>query len=529
MTKLFPILSAALIACGGGSDAPPDAPPPDASGPPIDASVPCQVTAGAAAERVTTTSGVVRGATDGATWAYKGIPFAAPPIGALRFAPPAPAACADHELDATVLGPRCPQLENGAYVGDEDCLQLNLWTPAAAAPPRPVMVWIHGGGNSVGSATDALFDGRRLAEVGDVVIVTVNYRIAQLGFLAHPAFPAGSGNFGTLDLVRALGWVHDNIAAFGGDPNHVTIFGESAGARDVCTLLGAVPAAGLFHRAIMESGACKFLPSRDDAEAQGARVVAATSCATDADVAGCLRALPAEVLIQALPGDPSALGSSPYQPTIDGTVLLEQPSAAMAAGRHHAVPFLVGANADETGSAAPAVANKAAYQTLIHTQFGTTLGDRILQQYPASRFATPRAAYVRVTTDARFVCPAREIARAADAGQIAPVYRYFFSYAGPSPFGAVHGLDVPFVFGTFDAVVNAAGQPYVPSATDLAVSATFQSAWTQFARTGEPGTTPAWPAWTPSDPTLQIDATLTTAEGIRTADCDFWKPIYDAL
>jgi len=398
----------------------------------------------------------------------------------------------------------------------------------ATSTPRPVMLWIHGGGNSVGTAVNPLYDGRRLAEIGDVVVVSANYRLAQLGFLAVPGLDSGSGNYGTLDQIAALAWIKANIAAFGGDAGNVTIFGESAGARDVCTLLAAQSAAGLFHRAIMESGACKFLPTRATAETNGAMVVAAVGCGGAADVPACLRGVSAEALIRALPGDPSALASSPYQSTIDGMILVEQPSAAMAAGRHHAVPFMVGANANETGAVAPPVMTETAYQALVHAQFGMTLGDRVLLQYPASRFPTPRAAYVRVTTDSRFVCPSREIARAADAGQTAAVHRYFFAYGGSSPFGAVHGLDVPFVFGTFAAIQTQAG-PYQPTAADLAVSSTIQKAWTAFARTGNPMTTPAWPTWAPTDPTLVIDASLSTMDGIRTADCDFWRPIYDSL
>lgn len=506
-----------LAACGDDATSTPDAP------------APCVPSAGAPGERVTTTSGVVRGAMDGGTWAYKRVPFAAAPIGDLRLASPAPATCATEEIDATALGPMCPQVADGAYAGDEDCLQLNVWAPIAASAPRPVMLWIHGGGNSVGTAVNPIYDGRRLAEAGDVIVVSANYRLAQLGFLAVPGLDTGSGNYGTLDQIAALEWIRDNISAFGGDPGNVTIFGESAGARNVCTLLAATPAAGLVHRAIMESGACKFLPTRATAESTSAMVVAAVGCAGQADVPACLRAVPAETMIRALPGDPSALGSSPYQSTIDGTILVEQPSAAMAAGRHNAVPFMVGANANETGAVAPAVMTETAYANLLHAQFGTTLGDRVLAQYPASRFPTPRAAFVRVTTDARFVCPSREIARAADAGQTAPVFRYFFQYGDPSPFGAVHGLDVPFVFGTFSAIVTQAGQGYQPTATDLAVSAAVQTAWTTFARAGTPTTTPAWPAWTPADPTLVIGATLTTMDGIRTDDCDFWRPLYDAL
>ncbi len=519
MRLMMLLVSAALLGCGGDDTASPDAAGPDADSP-------CTPVAGAPAEVVATSGGRVRGVQDGGTWTYRGVPFAAAPVGALRLAAPAPAACRTDEIDATALGPRCPQLEDGVYVGDEDCLQLNVWAPAGEGAPRPVMVWIHGGGNSVGSAADPLYDGRRLAEAGDLVVVTVNYRLGQLGFLAHADLGEGAGNFGLLDQIAALGWARDNIAAFGGDAGNVTVFGESAGGRDVCTLLAADGAAGLFHRAIVQSGACKFLPDRAEADAQGALVAEAAGCG--ADVPACLRALDAEDLVRTLPGDPSALGSSPYQPTIDGTILVEQPSAAMAAGRHHAVPFMVGANADETGAVAPAVASETAYQTLIHAQFGATLGDQVLAQYPASRFPTPRAAYVRVTTDARFVCPSREMARAADAGQSQPAYRYFFQYRDPSPFGAVHGLDVPFVWGTFEAVITPSG-PYQPTATDLAVSAAMQQLWTGFARDGMPPAATGWPVWDPTDPVLVIDADLSTLTGVRTDDCDFWRPLYDAL
>ncbi|HSK01111.1 MAG TPA: carboxylesterase family protein [Kofleriaceae bacterium] len=515
-----------VVACGGGggggddaSDAMPDAP------------AACAASAGPAGELVRTTSGALRGARDGATWAWKRVPYAAPPVGERRFRPPAPPVCPGEVLDATRLGPVCPQLDAGAFVGDEDCLHLNVWAPAAAGPARPVMVWIHGGGNSVGSAVYPLYDGRRLAEAGDVIVVTINYRLAQLGFLGHASFraeaAAGQGTFGLLDQIAALAWVRDNIAAFGGDPSNVTIFGESAGARDVCALVAAPGAAGTFHRAIMQSGACKFLPARQAAEQQAAEVAAAVGCAGAADVPACLRALPAEALIRALPGDPSSLSSSPYNPMIDGAVLPDQPEAVIRAGNHHRVPFAIGANADETGNAAPAIPTEAQYQVLVRAQLPPALADAALAQYPASAYPSPRAAYVRLTSDLRFVCPSREIAKAVDAAQDQPVYRYFFQHRA-SPLGAVHGLDVPYVFGTFDAVL-VGGQPYQPTATDLALSAAIQGYWTRFARGGDPGGAPAWPAYGPSDPALVLDAAISTATAIRQADCDFWAPFYNAL
>jgi len=525
--KYLPLAIWWLAACGGSSGTG----TPDAA-PPVDAAPVCAAVPGAAAELVSTTSGAVHGARDGQTWAYKRIPYAAPPVGAQRFRAPAPPACPSAPIEATALGPVCPQLDGTTVIGDEDCLHVNVWAPAAAGAPRPVMVWIHGGGNTVGSAVYPLYDGRRLAEVGDVVLVTANYRLGQLGFLGHASFAAespagGQGTFGLLDQIAALAWVQANIAAFGGDPSNVTIFGESAGARDVCSLVAAPGAAGLFQRAVMESGACKFLPTRQAAEKTASDVASAVGCQTATDVPACLRALPAATLIQALPGDPGPLGASPYNPMIDGVVQPDQPEAVISAGHHHHVAFAIGANADETGAAAPTITSDAQYQAAVRAMFPQTFADQVLAQYPSASYPTPRAAFIQLTTDSRFVCPSREIASAVDGAQTEPVYRYFFQYR-PSLRGAVHGLDVPYVFGTFNAVlVN--GVPYQPSATDLALSAAIQGYWTRFAHGGDPGGTPAWPGYDATDPALVLDATLATTTAIRKADCDFWAPYYRAL
>jgi para-nitrobenzyl esterase len=512
----------AVAACGHSSS---DSPPPDAA---PDAAPVCIASTGAAAERVSTTSGVVHGAMAGTTWAYENIPYAAPPVGDLRLTPPQPAACASAEIDATQLGPQCPQLaDDGSFIGSEDCLQLNVWAPAAAAAPRPVMVWIHGGGNIQGSAALPLYDGEQLAEVGDVVIVSINYRLGQLGFLAHSALAqespsGGSGNFGLLDQIAALHWVQANVAAFGGDPANVTIFGESAGGRDVCALVTTPGSAGLFHRAIVESGSCQALPDLATAEAQGAMVATALGCT--GDVPSCLRAVDAQTLIQTLPGDASPLQSSTYQPTIDGVVLPAEPQATIDLGQQHQVEFLIGANADETGGVAPAIPDDAAYRAAIAQTFGP-FANRVLAEYPSTDFPTPRAAFIRATTDARFVCPSREIARSVAEHQSKATYRYFFQYTD-SPKGAVHGFDVPFVFGTFSAIL-VDQTPYQPTPTDLAVSAAVQSAWTSFARTGDPGG--GWPVYDPvTDSTRTIDQPFGVLDGVRTSECDFWQPFYKA-
>jgi para-nitrobenzyl esterase len=511
------ILTIVLAACGsdGADHMTHDAP----------AALQCTPITGPATERVITTSGVLRGSRDGETLAFKRVPFAAPPTGHARFAPPQPATCAEREIDATAFGPQCPQLADGTFVGDEDCLQLNVWAPVAASAPRPVMVWIHGGGNAIGSAVLPLYDGRRLAEAGDVIVVSANYRLGQLGFLGHPSFGTGSGVFGLLDQIAALAWVRDNIAAFGGDPANVTVFGESAGARDVCSLVASPAARGLFHRAIVQSGACKGLPTRARAEQIASDAVSAAGCSSASDVAACMRALSAEAVIRAAAPTVSILASSPYQPMIDGVVQTDQPSTVIAAGGHARVPLIVGANADETASAVPAIPTEAQYESLVRAQYPQPLADLALQRYPASAFPTPRAAYVRLTTDSRFVCPSREIARAADAGQTEAVYRYFFQYR-PTPLGAAHGLEIPYVFGTFDAVKLPNGGTYQPTATDLTVSSALQRDFARFARSADPQ---GWPLFGSADPAFVIDAMTSTTEGIRTAQCDFWKPYYDAI
>ncbi|MBA2542689.1 MAG: carboxylesterase family protein [Deltaproteobacteria bacterium] len=480
----------------------------------------------AAVEVVLTTGGPIRGVAADGVIVYKGVPYAKPPVGELRWAPPVALECSATEVDATAFAAQCPQLEAGAVVGDEDCLQLNLWSPTTAGA-HPVMVWIHGGGNAQGSAVDPVYDGRRLAEAGDVVVVTINYRLGQLGFLAEPTL--GDGNYGLLDQIAALGWVRDNIAAFGGDPENVTIFGESAGGRDVCALVGTSAAAGLFDRAIVQSGGCIGLPTRATAEGTAADYVAASGCGThsNAERPACLRALDAETAIRTDAPTVSVLAGQPYQPMIDGVLLTDQAEAVIEAGAHNAVPFMIGANADETNASAPPIPSEQAYTNAVNALLPPAFASAALDHYPAADFPTPRAAFVRLTTDARFVCPSREIAKAVDAAQTSPVYRYLFAYR-PTLAGAVHGLDVPFVFGTFDSII-VNGVPYMPSATDLAVSAQFQERWTRFARTGDPGGTPAWPAYTTADATLVIAADVITVDGIRTADCDFWEPFYDSL
>jgi para-nitrobenzyl esterase len=302
------------------------------------------------------------------------------------------------------------------------------------------------------------------------------------------------------------------------------VFGESAGGRNTCTLLAAPAAAGLFHRALVQSGACKFLDTEASAQTTADAVAGALACSGDR--AACFRAATAEQITRANAQPVGPLTGGTYGSVIDGVTLVEQPEAAIIAGRHHKMPFAIGANADETVMSAPATLNETAYQNLVRAQYGQ-IANAVLAQYPSSSYPSPRAAYVRLTTDSRFVCPSREIAAHADAGQTEPVYRYFLRYA-PTAVGSPHGLDVPFVFGTFDAVI-VQGNPYQPTANDLALAAAMQGYWSRFARTGTPAGTPPWPAYDATDTVLVLDNPLTTEAAIRDADCDFWRPYYNAL
>jgi para-nitrobenzyl esterase len=479
---------------------------------------------------VATAQGVVQGVASGDTWAWLGVPFAAPPVGELRWRPPAPPACHDALL-ADHFAPPCPQLDaTGAHVGQEDCLYLNVWRPSAPADgPRPVLFFVHGGGNSQGSTSEEvlghtrLYDGAALAARTDAIVVTTAYRLGYLGFLAHPALADAdgrAGNYGALDQIAALRWVRDNVAAFGGDPARVLLFGESAGGRDTCVLLASPLAAGLFSAALIESGGCS-VPARDAVEAESAELADALGCA--GDVAACLRAADPFAMLDARPLKVEVAGKSDsLQPFVDGHLLTEQPIDAMAAGRANAVPTVIGANAEETGQAVPAQLTEAEYGATVRALFGP-LADRVLAQYPVASYPDARHALIRLTTDAKFVCPSRAAAR-AQAGH-APTWRYFFTQhldnVRRESF-AFHGLELFFVFDHLDA------GGYRPSAAETTLADRMGRAWGALAAAGDPALADvAWPRYEAArDDALVLDgAGLHEEDGIRADDCDFWDGI----
>ncbi len=501
---------------------------------------------GTPSPEVNTDKGKVRGLVVDGVNAYMGIPFAATTGGQNRWKPPQPAPAWTETLEATAFGKICPQISpvTRAYdaASDENCLTVNVWSKELApSAPLPVMVWMYGGAFAFGSGGGA-YDGAHLARTAGVVLVTFNYRLASLGFLAHPALTAEgatSGNYGIRDQIAAFKWVKANIRAFGGDPANVTIFGESAGGRSAVWHLLSAESRGLFHRAIIESGLPMMRGStRAAAEEQGTRFAAEKGCAADAgDALTCLRALPPTDLIAAVPSTlPGGLfyqgsGGAFFQPIVDGSLVSDQPEALFGAGNLAKVPVLHGSNTAEGllfhtgvfGDTPPA--NEAEYKAALGRRFATN-ADAIAAQYPVSAFASAGEALTTVTSDAFFVCSARKMARLLSA---AGVPNYLYSFDGPLDPSvrpelsgkAFHSAEIPYVFGnTF--LLGSIPDAYKP------LAATVQGYWTRFAKTGDPngGGAPAWPAYaTAQDQHLALGMTVAAGTGHNKAKCDFWDAI----
>ena len=376
---------------------------------------------------VATTAGSVKGVVDQDIVTFKGIRFAQPPLGPLRWHAPVPAMPWQGVRDATAFGPACPQHnpKTPGYgpdpVQSEDCLTLNIWKPRAIAEPLPVMVWIYGGSFVRGNAADPMFDGARLARDG-VILVDFNYRLGRLGWFAYPGLGKGTaatGNFGLMDQIAALKWVRDNIAGFGGDPANVTIFGESAGGMSVNLLMASPVARGLFAKAITESGLGRFAarPLRD-AEVQGeafAKSVGASDLAT-------LRTLPVEAVLAGQSGATGSAGNP--EPILDGVLVPENVDRAFADGRQAPVPWLIGTNDYEADLFWALLEHPDA---ALSTFLPEAARPAAMALFDPGKTGDSKVVAANVATDAVFTEPARFLAAAhARLGQ--PVYRYFFSY-----------------------------------------------------------------------------------------------------
>ena len=487
-----------------------------------------------------TTCGDYQGNDRGNGWSFLGIRYAAAPSGARRWRSPEAVACPAGTVIANAYAPVCPQLDSttGLPEGDEDCLSVNVFTPKATFPAgrKPVMLFIHGGGNVVGSAREEvapgrlLYDGAALADSSGNVVVTVQYRLGPLGWLTHPALDAEapdarSGNYALEDLIAALKWVQRDIGAFGGNRDRIMIFGESAGGLNVCALLAAPGAAGLFDAALIESGGC-VADSRTTALATGATLSDNVGCGAAADVAACLRSRTPAQLLAALPPEVSIVGAqAPYQPSVDGSLLPSAPLDAIRSGQYNRVPTVIGANADETGRDVPLTFSEAQYQVILANAFPNAIvRAQVANIYSSATFGSARRAYVALTSDLKFICPSRTIARALATAQTEPVYRYFFTEVPDAPasaaYGAVHGLELLYVFGVLDI------QGYSPTTAERTLSSAMQSYWGSLAASGNPSASGA-AAWTRYDPSrdnhLVLDAAaLAMGEGVNTSRCDFW-------
>lgn len=444
----------------------------------------------AAAQQVAIDSGTVAGATAEGVAAFKGIPYAAPPIGRLRWSAPAPVQPWSAPRDTTSYGADCmqnplPGVQPGSRPMSEDCLTLNVWTPKPAKGAKlPVMLWIHGGGFVGGSGTLPETDGAMLAR-RDVVVVSFNYRLGRFGFFAHPAL-GDDGNWGLMDQIAALKWVQRNIAAFGGDPTKVTIFGESAGGESVSRLMASPAAKGLFARAIVASGGGRDdWPTLAEAQAKG-QAFGAPAGATDA---AALRALPADKVLGSI-----ALMSKEEDrysgPMTDGTIVPAGAETIFAAGKQARIPYIIGSNDDELGFI------PAPFRAMVNGPVEKSLG---------AAAATVRAAYGseeeasrRLGGDAIFGEPALAFGLLqVRAG--APVWLYRFGYVAERQrkpdVGAVHASDVAFQFGNL---------PVDATAADRAAAKQIGDYWTNFAKTGDPNGSglPAWSRLDPAAPQL---------------------------
>ncbi len=463
-----------------------------------------------------TDSGPVRGTVSAGYRTFQGIPFAAPPVGELRWRSPQPVQPWTDVRDATEPTGSCAQTNGaGHYSTNEDCLYLNVTTPARRGDRKPVMVWLHGGGNSY--LTAAEFDAHRLALGGDVVVVTTNFRLGAFGFLAHPGLP-DSGAYGLEDQQAALHWVQRNAAAFGGDPHNVTLFGESGGSIDVCGQLTSPGAAGLFQRAIMQSGGCTMswpdngviygkpassaFIGKAAGESAGVALASAHGCA---DVA-CLRRIPAADLVAVDTGTtPAVYGNR---------VLPEAPAKALASGRFNRVPVISGNTRDEgrlaATSARPSTADE--YRELLNEAFGPAKAARVEKEYPAGN--APRVAWGAVLTDSVWVCP--QVIDNRNMARRTPVFSYsfadrnapvgYFQFPADLPPGAFHNSEIPYFFDLPGFVANFTHdqQKFVDQ---------LIAAWGRFAKTGNPGW--AGTVWLAPNDIHHVDLA-------RQHNCGFW-------
>jgi para-nitrobenzyl esterase len=493
-------------------------------------------------------AGPIRGILRNGAREFLGIPYAAPPVGNLRWRAPQPYRRWNTVLDATHLGSSCPQFLPGdnKLSGAEDCLVLNIYT---SNPPRhdlPVMVWIHGGAFILGSGADV--EGSALAKEHNLIVVAINYRLGALGFLVNPSLDAEnpahiSGNYGLLDQQAALKWVKRNIGAFGGDQDKVAIAGESAGGISVCDQLASPVAAGLFRAAIIESGPCLLTMTRTEAEKSGRELVARLGCDKAAGVAACLRSKRAAEVVSAMPGD--VAGPLIWAPVVDGKVIPNQPLRVFHKGTFNKVPVINGSNRDEgtlfvalgppisAQNYAAAVSSFA--DAVARGRAGHDNSAKVMAEYPLSHYESPAQGFSAVLGDAIFSCPIEATGELLSA--FVPAYEYEFNDRDapstliahpPFPLGAYHTSEIQYVFQTpFPA--DARREPPQFSAAQQELSDHMAGYWASFIASGTPdGATPAWSPDKPGEvKILSLSPGHIGYESEFSAEhhCAFWKSL----
>jgi len=523
-----------VVACG------PSAPEPPA---PLAPDTPVAVTGGSV------TGALVDGSP--AIIAYKGIPFAAPPVGDLRWKAPAPVVSWAGTRAATDFGPACM---GGGHRGDtnaEDCLYLNVWTQTAKPEPQAVMVWIHGGGFTGGSGSGASYYGTHLAERG-VVVVTINYRLNVFGFMAHPELAAesgygGSGNYGLMDITAALRWVHDNIVAFGGDPERVTIFGESAGGGAVMSTMLVPQSRGLFQRAIGESnwvygwdrGESEAARKQASAEAAGLEVARNLGGENGPATLAAMRDASAEDVLGAY----RAVAYSPFTregfgwgPSVDGHVIPDDPVAMYESGRQTDVPLIVGMNGNEgiLFTRGLGIDTKAKFDALVHASY-PMIEQEALSHYQVTDDSKAGAGMAHLAHDLFFAGPVLLHAK-SQANVSSPAWLYHFTRVPPSAWGASmgshHTAEIRYVFGNLTGPGSyappMAAEGEEPSDVDKRLSDTIMSYWVQFAKTGNPNVEgqPQWPEYDPATDTyLQLDEEVKTGTGLHAQGYELFEAV----
>lgn len=487
-------------------------------------------------------AGLVKGVKNSTTLKFLGIPYAAPPVGNLRWRAPQAVAAWSGTRDASQFGKHCPNIAQGASDTNaaEDCLYLNVTAPTTAGT-YPVMVWVHGGDFTKGNGET---DTSKLVEKG-VVVVTINYRLGPLGFLAHPALSAeaggSSGNYGLMDQQAALQWIQRNIAAFGGDKNNVTLFGQSAGGLSVLANLTSPTAAGLFHKAIVQSGTYTLvnsMPTQAQAESAGQSLANLVGC-TDQTLS-CLRnASPVALL-----SNYTAITFSKHiQPHIDGKILTNGINRILTSGQYNQMPVMIGATQHENSTFSvqqidPVLGHpigSSDYPTYIASYFSSSASS-VLAQYPLSSSETPAWTFDRAHTDKLFSCQGRKVARTI-AGFSSPIYFYefadnnapviFSAATRQDGLGAYHMSELPYLFPGDSNWHFFSGLPI--SNAQLVLSDNMLAYWTQFAKNGNPTAAgyPAWPAYTVSGDAVQSlapSAVQSIPQYATQHNCSFWTP-----